>query len=75
MTDIVYPVPSEGDLREVKVIEVIYVRRGIGGGRTKDDPFRLIDEYYTLDGALLARRDPIDHLDQVGGPIELPDRS
>lgn len=62
MTDIVYPVPSEGDLREVKVIEVIYVQRGVGGGRIEEDPFRLIDEYYTLEGELLARRDPIDGL-------------
>ena len=63
MTDIVYPVPSEGDLREVKVIEVIYIQRGVGGGRYEDDPFRLIDEYYTLEGDLLARRDPVDELE------------
>ncbi len=53
-------IPSIGDLRKVRVVQVIEVKRGIGAG-ANDDPYRIIYEYISLDGILLARHDP--HLD------------
>ena len=52
--------PTIGDLRRVQVMEVIEVKRGIGRC-VKDDPYRVIYEYISLGGILLARHDP--HLD------------
>lgn len=43
-------------VREVKMMEVIHVVSYEGEG-TKENPARLIDEYYSKDGALLAAKD------------------
>lgn len=43
-------------VREVKMMEVIHVVSYEGEG-TKENPARLIDEYYSKDGALLAVKD------------------
>lgn len=43
-------------VREVKMMEVIHVVSFEGEG-TKGNPARLIDEYYSKDGALLAVKD------------------
>lgn len=43
-------------VREVKMMEVIHVVSFEGEG-TKENPARLIDEYYSKDGALLAVKD------------------
>lgn len=43
-------------VREVKMMEVIHVVSFEGVG-TKENPARLIDEYYSKDGALLAVKD------------------
>lgn len=48
--------PRLADLRQVKIIEVIQVKRVIGEG-IDEDPARIIWEYYTFDGKLLARND------------------
>lgn len=39
----------------IQVIETTLTRRGNG----KDDPFRIITQYFSPDGTLLAERDPI----------------
>jgi len=44
------------DLRTVKIREVIEVVRVVGEG-TDDSPARLIQEYYSFDGKILARND------------------
>lgn len=43
-------------VREVKMVEVIHIVSYEGEG-TKGNPARLIDEYYSKDGALLAVKD------------------
>lgn len=43
-------------VREVKMMEVIHVVSFEGEG-TKENPARLINEYYSKDGALLAVKD------------------
>lgn len=43
-------------VREVKMMEVIHVVSYEGEG-TKENPARLIDEYYSKEGALLATKD------------------
>ena len=43
-------------VREVKMMEVIHVVSFEGEG-TKENPARLIDEYYSKEGALLATKD------------------
>lgn len=46
---------ANGDCaRLIEVIETTIARRGNG----KDDPIRIITQYWTLDGALLAEVDP-----------------
>jgi hypothetical protein len=40
--------------RVVQVIETTLQRRGNG----KDDPLRVVTQYWTLDGKLIAERDP-----------------
>ena len=41
-------------------MEVIKTVARYGKGQTKEDPVRLITQYWTLDGKLLATVDPID---------------
>lgn len=48
--------PSIGDVKSVKVIQVIEVERGIGKG-VEGDPYRIMREYYDFEGAFLARFD------------------
>ena len=43
-------------VREVKMMEVIHVVSYEGEGTT-ENPARLIDEYYSKEGALLATKD------------------
>lgn len=43
-------------VRQVKMMEVIHVVSLEGEG-TKENPARLIDEYYSKEGALLATKD------------------
>lgn len=43
-------------VREVKMMEVIHVVSFEGEG-TKENPARLIDEFYSKEGALLATKD------------------
>ena len=43
-------------VREVKMMEVIHVVSFEGEG-TEENPARLIDEYYSKEGALLATKD------------------
>lgn len=43
-------------VRQVKMMEVIHVVSFEGEG-TKENPARLIDEYYSKEGALLATKD------------------
>lgn len=43
-------------VREVKMMEVIHVVSFEGEG-TKENPARLINEYYSKEGALLATKD------------------
>ena len=43
-------------VREVKMMEVIHVVSFEGEG-TKENPARLIDEYYSKEGNLLATKD------------------
>lgn len=43
--------------RNVKVVQVILVETVTGEG-TKEDPLRVIYEYWSLDGVLLAVSDP-----------------
>lgn len=43
-------------VREVEIMEVIHVVSYEGEG-TKENPARLIDEYYSKEGALLATKD------------------
>nr|DAG73005.1 MAG TPA: hypothetical protein [Caudoviricetes sp.] len=43
-------------VRQVKMMEVIHVVSYEGEG-TKENPARLIDEYYSKEGALLAKKD------------------
>lgn len=43
-------------VREVKMMEVIHVVSFEGEG-TKENPARLIDEYYSKEGTLLATKD------------------
>lgn len=43
-------------VRQVKMMEVIHVVSFEGEG-TKENPARLIDEYYSKEGALLAVKD------------------
>ena len=43
-------------VREVKMMEVIHVVSYEGVG-TKENPARLIDEYYSKEGTLLATKD------------------
>ena len=51
------PIPSYKDIREIKIIEVIKVVRGVGKGE-QSMPYRFIDEYYDpKSGKLLARTD------------------
>lgn len=65
------PVPRIEDLRSVQVMEVIEVKRAIGAG-VEDDPHRMIYEYISLGGILLARHDP--HLDpEWPSLLEQPD--
>lgn len=51
--------PRISDLREIKVREVIEVRRVVGEG-IDSDPARCISEYYDFDGKLLARHDDVE---------------
>lgn len=53
--------PSESVVDEAMVIEVIKVCSKTGEG-IENDPVRIITEYFSLDGKLLATNDPIDHL-------------
>lgn len=47
---------KSNNVREVKMMEVIHVVSYEGEG-TKENPARLIDEYYSKEGALLATKD------------------
>lgn len=56
---------KEGEIEmrnEVKVIPVIQVRCVRGEG-TKEDPSRVVHEYWSLDGLLLADDDKYDSAD------------
>lgn len=47
---------KSNNVREVEIMEVIHVVSYEGEG-TKENPARLIDEYYSKEGALLATKD------------------
>jgi hypothetical protein len=47
--------PPMDTARVVQVIETTLRRRGNG----KDDPLRVVTQYWTLDGKLIAERDPV----------------
>jgi len=46
-------------IRSVKTIQAIEVISTMGHG-LKDDPYRTITQYYSLDGKLLAESDSLD---------------
>ena len=48
-----------------KVIEVIIVKAGRGTG-TVEDPFRIVRQYWSLEGDLLAEDDIIKELPDAG---------
>lgn len=60
-------------IRGVTVLRVIHITSYVGEG-TQDDPGRLIDEYWGLNGALLARRDSVIEARMLpvwqGDPVE-----
>lgn len=43
--------------RRVEVKSVIYVQTSVGKG-TREDPHRYVEEYWSMDGKLLAFKDP-----------------
>lgn len=47
---------KSNNVREVEIMEAIHVVSYEGEG-TKENPARLIDEYYSKEGALLATKD------------------
>jgi len=52
-------------VNEVKVIEVIEVKSLAGGG-VEGNPFYEVTEYYSLDGGLLARHNPLKPDKELG---------
>lgn len=42
-----------------KVISVIETKSARGSGNSPEDPARIVTQYWTLKGELLAERDPI----------------
>ena len=57
----------------VKIEQVIHVFSVFGKG-VEDDPVRVIHEYYTMEGNLIARIDPVKSAEQsvqrMGGYVE-----
>ena len=53
------------EARVIQVIETHLLRRG--SGKDSSDPIRIIRQYWTLDGKLLAEVDPINVPAEVGG--------
>lgn len=53
------PVARHGS-RKAKVVQVILVETLIGKG-SEEDPLRVVNEYWSLDGDLLAVTDPPEH--------------
>ena len=49
----------EERLNKVEVMEVIHVSITRGDG-SKDDAVRIVDQYWSLDGELLAENDPLN---------------
>lgn len=47
--------------KTVELIQVIRTRMAIRGQGTSDDPQRVVTQYWTLDGKLLAESDPVQH--------------
>jgi hypothetical protein len=43
---------------DVEVIQVVHTRL-LRRGNGRDDPIRIIEQYWTLDGELLAEKDPL----------------
>ena len=50
--------PSLLDLKSCKLSTVIEIERGIGRG-DREDTYRIVREYYSLNGKLLARHDTL----------------
>jgi hypothetical protein len=42
----------------IQVIRTTLLRRG--SGKSSDDPIRIVEQYWTLDGLLLVEKDPIN---------------
>ena len=53
------PVPMHLEPDRAKVIEVIAVD-GFAGDGSDNNPVRMIDLYFSLDGRLLAQHDPLN---------------
>jgi hypothetical protein len=53
---------GENPLRSVELIEVLEASVKIGTG-TDEDPIRILVQYWTLDGRLLAEHDPLNDKD------------
>lgn len=54
------------NVRTVEMMEVIRVTHYEGEG-TEANPGRLVQSYYGMDGALLARDDPMDNTEREAG--------
>lgn len=52
-----------------KVIQVIETKAVRGTGECKNDPVRVVTQYWDFDGVMLAENDP----DKDGGAIRLAD--
>jgi hypothetical protein len=45
------------DMNETRIIKLIYTQMRVGSG-VADDPVRLMDQLWTIDGMLIAQYDP-----------------
>lgn len=55
MSNIVYPRGCDA----AKVIPVIKTESARGSGKSSEDPVRIVTQYWSLEGELLAENDPI----------------
>jgi len=58
--------------RAAKLVQVIHVEAVAGLGDDKD-PVRVVDQFWSLDGELIAERDPLRT--GVAGPLAMPLRA
>jgi hypothetical protein len=54
-----FRVSNVDSVKAITVIEVVAIR---GAGKDSSDPVRAVREYWSLDGELLAERDPLVEL-------------